>query len=389
MNLNEVVGEVAKCSRGDVVLDLLRERIRKSSEPANCHPNRQVMSLDIARVNVLRVRLSNDGVALAPDALGGAVALLSIVRDTVDLHQHRIVYVAAKCFIHRLDVKLQAIASKLDAIGQATRKVFNEVPSGFWGPLPDVPARYQLGISVNCGPEPRIARAGVIVRDGRSNILRLRVDERPAFINLHPFAPQGAKHAILVVGTERAKFDNQPKDGFFRHASYADGGADGIAFDQAANDGGALLGGEAVHTSIMREPPTHVKTFEKIDQNSLGGTARFGAVRPSRFSGKGSGFAALFGGHASGPSCPATRPAAPTQFGHDAGNLGRPWPFHLWLGKHFDLMVGKLVKVWFRFTARAFRIRHTLLVSHGCVGGSSVQNFKCQASLEMSPSLPR
>jgi hypothetical protein len=39
------------------------------------------------------------------------------------------------------------------------------------------------------------------------------------------------------------------------------------------------------------------------------------------------------------------------------------------------LVVGKLVKIGFGFAAWEFR-RHTLPVSHGCVSGSSVHNFK-------------
>jgi hypothetical protein len=100
-------------------------------------------------------------------------------------------------------------------------------------------------------------------------------------------------------------------------------------------------------------------------------------VGPPRFGRKGSRFAPLFSGHASGPGCPATRPATPAEFGHDAGNLGwsRAVMFHWWIGEHSDLVMGKLVKIWFGMVAWMFR-RHTLLVSHGCVSGSSVPKFK-------------
>ena len=99
--------------------------------------------------------------------------------------------------------------------------------------------------------------------------------------------------------------------------------------------------------------------------------------RPTRLGGKRSGLTALLSGHASGPRRPAARPAAPAKLSHDAGDLRRTWPVlnFGWIGEHFDLMVGKLVKIWFGVVTLTFR-RHTLPVSHGCVSGSSVQNFK-------------
>ena len=206
----------------------------------------------------------------------------------------------------------------------------------------------------------------------RGAIFVLAVNPRPQLVQLQSAAREIPKNAILVIGAEDAKFKDQPEDGFFRHAGYANSGADGIAFDRAANDFGALFGSEAVHTSIMREPPTHINAFRKIDQKSLGGTASFGPVRPACFGRKGSCFTALFGGHASGPSNPATRPTTPAKFGHDAGNLGRTRA-RLWgIGKHFNLVVSKLVKIGFGCLARSFWVRHTLPVSQGCVVGSSL-----------------
>ena len=128
---------------------------------------------------------------------------------------------------------------------------------------------------------------------------------------------------------------------------------------------------------VMREPLTHVKTFDglfadRLRRDSIG----VWSVRPSRLSCKGSRLAALFACHPSGSRPAAHLPSPPPQFGHDAGNLGwtRTVLFHRWISEHSDLVVGKLVKVGFRVTW-AFR-RHTPLLWHGCVSGSIVQNFK-------------
>ena len=261
MNLDEVVGEVPECNGGDMVLNLFREGVSQASEPPYRHPNRQVVSLDIASVDVLWVGHPGNGVTLATKTYSGAVALLSVIGDTVDLDQHRIVHVARKRLIDRLDVKLQAVTGKLDAIGKTARKVFNKIAGAFGIAFADEPAWYQLGIRVNRGPEPCIACAGILRRDIGRHVLLLGIAKRPALINLHPFALEVLKHAVLVVGTKGTNLEDESHNGLFGYAGYADGGADGVAFDQATDDLGALFGSEAVHASIMHYRLRIVKTF--------------------------------------------------------------------------------------------------------------------------------
>lgn len=264
MNLDEVVGEVSQGYGCDVVLDLFREGISQSRKPACCHPHAEILPLDIAGVDVFRVGVAGNCVALTSQAHSGAVPFLRAFSYAVDLNQHRVVNIAAERLINRLDVQLQAIAGKLDAIRQTARQVFDEIAGGLRIALADQPARYQLGICVNRGPEPCIARAGVVRGNLWRHVLLLGVAKRPALINLHPFALKVLKHAVLVFGAERADFIDQPHDGLFRHAGYTDGGADAVAFDQATDDLGALFGSEPVHTSSMPDGSRIVKTFGKI-----------------------------------------------------------------------------------------------------------------------------
>src|ERR1035437_7806378 len=378
MNLDEVVCEVPERNRRRVVLDLFRECVSQPRESANRHPNREIVTLDITAVDVLRVRGSGNRVALAAKARSGAVALLSVVGDSVDLNQHRVVNVAAERLVNRLNVEFQAIAGKLDAIGQPPRKIFDEVSRAVRVALRNKPTGYQLGIGVNRGPEPRIASAGVLLGHIRRNVLLLGVHKRPAFIHLHPFAVQVTECPVLVIGAEGANRDNQADDGLLGNSRHTNGGANRASLNQATDDLGALFRSEAVHVSIMREPLTHVKTFGGLFPDRLRrGSIGVRAVRPTCLGRKGSRLAALFASHPSGPRRAADLPSAPSQFGHDAGNLGRSRAVLLfrWIGEHFVLIVGKLVKIGFGFVARAFR-RHTLSVSHGCVSGSSVRTFK-------------
>ena len=106
MNLDEVVSEVGQSNGRDMVLDLFRKGISQSSKPARCHPHAEVVAFNIARVDVLGVRRPGNRVTLATKAHGRAVALLSVVRDTVDLNEHGVVHIARKRLINRLDIKL-------------------------------------------------------------------------------------------------------------------------------------------------------------------------------------------------------------------------------------------------------------------------------------------
>lgn len=271
MNLDEVVGEVRQGNGRDMVLNLFREGVGQSSEPACSHPNAQVMPLDIAGIDVLRVRLADDSVTLAPKANSGAVALLRAFGYAIDLDQHCVVHIATESLINGLDVHLQAVACKLDAIRQTARKVFDKIAGALGIALADQPAWYQLGIGVNRSPEPRIPRAGIIRCNLWGHVLLLGVAKGPALINLHPFAFEVLENPVLVLGAKRADLEDQPHDGLFRHAGYANGGADAVPFDQAANYLGALFGSEPVHTLSMPDGSRIVKTFGKYLAKNLGG----------------------------------------------------------------------------------------------------------------------
>ena len=261
MNLDEVVGEVPDCNGGDVVFDLFREGVSQSSEPAYRHPHAEIVPFYVTGVDMLRVGVAGNRVALATKANSGAIALVRAFGYAVDLDQHRIVHIAAKRLIDRLDLHLKAIAGKLDAIRQTARHVFDEIAGAFRIALADQPARYQLGIGVNRRPEPRIASAGVIRCDLWRDVLLLGVAKRPALINLHPFAFEVLENPVLVLGAEGANLEDQPHDGLFRHAGYADGRTDGVALNQATDDLGALFGSEAVQAFIMHYRLRIGKTF--------------------------------------------------------------------------------------------------------------------------------
>src|ERR1035437_2576682 len=264
MNLDEVVGKVAECHSGGMVLDLFTEGICQASEPANRHAHGQVVPFDIAGVDVLRVGVTRNGVTLATKTNRGTVTLLSAFCDAVDLDQLGVVDISTEGSINGLDVQLQSIASELDAIRQSAGQILDKVPSGNRVALANQPAGDQLGIGIDCGPEPCIACAGVLGCDVFGDGLLFAVAKGPALINLHSFALEVLENSVLVLGAERANLKDQPHHGSFRHAGYAHGGTDGIAFNQATDELGALFRSEAVHVSIMRYRLRIVKHFADL-----------------------------------------------------------------------------------------------------------------------------
>lgn len=72
-------------------------------------------------------------------------------------------------------------------------------------------------------------------------ILLLAPDERPDLIALNPFAGQVPQHFILVRRTSAAKLNQQLDHGILCRPSYADGGADGVSLNQAADYSGATF----------------------------------------------------------------------------------------------------------------------------------------------------
>ena len=84
MDLDEVVREVAKGHGCDVVLNLFAERIRQASEAAVRHSHRKVLPLYIAGVDVGRIWVAGNRVALAGEAHSWTVALLALRVDSTE-----------------------------------------------------------------------------------------------------------------------------------------------------------------------------------------------------------------------------------------------------------------------------------------------------------------
>ena len=78
MNLAEVVIREVQRDVVSMHLDLLAESVRESGEAAHMHPHREVLSLDVARRDVLPVRAASDRRSLNAGDLAGVCGALRL-----------------------------------------------------------------------------------------------------------------------------------------------------------------------------------------------------------------------------------------------------------------------------------------------------------------------
>src|ERR1035437_4531738 len=109
VNSGKIVVHHVERHGGGVVLDLLRERVRKPSEPAHTHAYREVLSFDVAGRNVFRVWISDNANFLAPSADGGAIVLLTFRLVAEVLYELSVVHVFSECLRDGIQVSCQPV----------------------------------------------------------------------------------------------------------------------------------------------------------------------------------------------------------------------------------------------------------------------------------------
>lgn len=109
MNSAEVVMDGVQSNRVAKVVHLLAETIGKPRESPHLHLHRQVLALDKAGRNVIRIGTSHDDGCLRTDAFRRAIPdFLAFVR-TVNLDQCGVVNLASECALDRRTLSLLEI----------------------------------------------------------------------------------------------------------------------------------------------------------------------------------------------------------------------------------------------------------------------------------------
>ena len=126
VNAAEVVEEIVKVNRRDVVCQLLAESIREALKATIGHADREVHALAVAGVDVGCVRVSRDGVLDGSAALRRAVALLTLDNCGVLLHKLRVIHIGTENILDGINVNLEPVGAELDALRQTLCQVGDE-----------------------------------------------------------------------------------------------------------------------------------------------------------------------------------------------------------------------------------------------------------------------
>lgn len=115
-----------------------------------------------------------------------------------------------------------------------------------------MPARNKLRVCVRREPKPRVASVNGLALH-RWDVLLLRADEAPDFIDLEALALEALEHAVLIPGGGMAGVYNELADCCLTHAGESRDSADRHSFAQKMDDLGALIAGQLVHVCESSE----------------------------------------------------------------------------------------------------------------------------------------
>src|ERR1039457_2025426 len=293
MNPAEVVVHVKQGDHGNVVVELLTEGVRQSSEAPHIHPHVEVLAFHVTGADVFRIGGTDDSIASGPKTLRRAVALLplGIVAEYFD--QLRVIDFGSERVRYGCQIHFVAVRGQLNPIRQAAFHVPKKLRRTPGIPPSYQPGNHQLGLRLNCGERPYIPTDSGFHFLG-CDVLFLAADERPNLIDLNTLGGNVADNAVLVLGTRIANADQQTENSAFRHTSHANGGTNGAAFDQRRDHRDLLFRADYVcHDPSIRQRFRIVKR-KAIKDRSLSGFLHFS---PPRFSGFSSASAALLIGH--------------------------------------------------------------------------------------------
>src|SRR5205085_12552877 len=119
--------------------------------------------------------------------LRGAVAPRLMRNFAIQLDELGVIYVSPETGFHGFEIGPVSVARYLYTVCQPVREIADKLDCRRGAPITDAPGRDQLGFGIDSNPCPDIAGTfrGVL---GEHNVARLRVAERPNFIELNALA---------------------------------------------------------------------------------------------------------------------------------------------------------------------------------------------------------
>ncbi len=246
VNATEVVMHIVNGDGRDVILNFLRERIGQPREAAHLHPHREILALNVARRNMLRVRIARDNYFAASDALRRAVTRLTLTVRAVQFDQHGIIHVGAERIFHGAQICAMAIGRKLHAIRKTFRQILNESIGRARITSTNQPRHDEFAVSIHRRPRPYASDSELPLFLDR-NVLVFRVAERPNFIALNTLAIQIYESLVEVLRARPAKFYEKFRNRVLGHTRHANCSADAVSLDKSRYHVASLFLCEFVH----------------------------------------------------------------------------------------------------------------------------------------------
>jgi hypothetical protein len=182
VNATKVVIGKMQSNRKLKIIEFLGKGVRQACEPANCHPDRHVLTLDKTSRDVAFAGVSDSHFGYNLDDWAWGVPfsyMLAVV--AIELRKLREVHIQAKRFLDYLGVEVEAVRRQLDLIGKPFVKVGDKRSRVLDGALADAERCDQLSFRIHRNEYPLIADLAVAV----AYLALLLLDERPDFIALY------------------------------------------------------------------------------------------------------------------------------------------------------------------------------------------------------------
>jgi len=260
VNSRKIVVHVVQRNRVNVVFKLLAETIGQPRESTHAHSHREVLAFNVARRNVLGIRVSRYFANKRSKTLCGTVARIVGRRRTVNFHQLRIVDFRTESAVNSRQIGLMAVRRKLDTILKPLRKIVHEVVSATGITQTHEERRNEFGISANRSPGPAIAVTEFALLVHR-DVLLFGVAERPNLIGLDSLAGQVPQVDVLVLGACLANLGDELQHCIESNVAHAGCCSQRIAFDQCRDDLCLFLAVKFVHAFIMHDPLKHINYY--------------------------------------------------------------------------------------------------------------------------------
>jgi hypothetical protein len=369
MNPDEIVVHVVDGKRGDVIFDPLRKRVGQPGVSAHLHSQGEILSLDKAGADVLRVRFPDLDLALTANTCCWTVPGLwsAFVHDStaVNLPHDSVVHFASEGRRDRVEIKPKSIGRELNLIRQPHLEIVNERVGRLPVTIADHPGANQLGVGIHGDPRPDITRVGILSGQPGRDVSLLGSDERPNFVALNSFALKVYKVLAHVFRTDRAKIQQELVYRVAGHVRHACRRPNRVALDQCRNHLSLLPAVQLVHTLIIQR--SSIESSTKRNKHSYStclslylprkGQFGLGLLGPAglcRFSGDLRAFLGAKGSRAGR----ATLEATETPQRHSGGILGPSgWWFRL--GRFADGLKKNLMRELVRIAGPfAGAVRH-------------------------------